>query len=42
MFTDLDLDFFCIVATTWTLEEVDGWSDYAQRVENGETELRFP
>jgi len=40
-FTDLDLDFYAIVASNWTLEEVDAWSDYAHRVETGLVTLKF-
>ena len=33
--SDLDIEFWFLIYLTWSLEEREGWSDYAERVEAG-------
>ena len=35
MLTDLDIDFYTVIAKTWTPDEAEGWTTYAERCESG-------
>jgi hypothetical protein len=35
MLSDLDIDFYSVIAKTWTPDEAEGWTTHAERVEAG-------
>lgn len=41
MMTDLDIDFYSVVAKTWAPDEAEGWTEYAVRVEAGNLLVPF-
>ncbi len=36
--SDLSIDFYTVIARTWTPDEAEGWTMYAERVEAGAVE----
>jgi hypothetical protein len=38
MLSDLDIDFYTVIAKTWTPDEAEGWTQHAERVESGAVE----
>lgn len=39
--SDLDIEFWFLVYSTWSPEERQGWSEFAERVETGLATVRF-
>jgi hypothetical protein len=38
MLKDIDIDFYSVIAKTWTPDEAEGWTLHAERVEAGAVE----